>query len=109
MNTTTCFDTLTFKTVIPDLTVVTNNLQSFDSGRFGQPNAGQIWAFEAATISRQLAYLVALSQEMVNKVGGLSRPEWEKQVGPLHDAIKAVHEQARTLCNVVDPVFDPPK
>lgn len=95
--------------VIPDMNVVTNNLQSFDSGTFGQPSAGQIWAFEAATLSRELAFLVALSKEMQNKVGGLSRPEWEKRIGPLHDAINAVHEQARNLCNIVDPVFVPPK
>lgn len=94
--------------VIPDLNVLDNNLQSFNSGVFGQPTPSQIWAFEAANLSRQLAFLVGLSKEMQNKAGGLSRPEWEKRIGPLHDALNAVHEQAKALCNIVDPAFQPP-
>lgn len=89
------------------MNVLTNNLQSPDSGLFGQPTPSQLWAFEAAVTSRSLALLVAQNKDMQNKVGGLSRPEWEKRIGILLKTLELAHDQAKNLCNVVDPAFSP--
>ena len=88
-------------TVIPN-----RNAQStvpFNDPAYKNPTDTQIWAFEASLCSYQLALLTGLTTEMQNKVTPLSRPEWQKRVGALHDSIKVAYEQAKNLCAAVDP------
>lgn len=96
--------------MIPDLRVVTHDLQPLDSPVFKQPDPTHQWAFEAARTSVQLALLVAVTSEMQDKVGALQPPrsEWQKKIGHLHNTLKAAYDEAKVLCGAVDGNFKPP-